>query len=160
MLLDGESDFEVVAETADIEATARAIQALAADVVVLDSHMPGKLTVAAIPDLVSASPKTAIVVLTRQDDAAVARAALLAGARGYVLKHSAGVELIDAVRAVVTGEIYLNPSLGARMAAESVTGPLALGGLTRRETEVLKLIALGHTNAEIAQQLYLSVRTV
>jgi len=160
MLLDGESDFEVVAETADIEATAHQIRELEADVVVVDAHMPGKLTIAAIPELVAASPTTAIVVLTRQDDAAVARAALQAGARGYVLKHSAGVELIDAVRAVVAGETYLNPALGARMAAAPTTGPLTLGGLTRREIEVLKLIALGHTNAEIAQHLYLSVRTV
>ena len=160
MLLEGEIGFEVVAETPDIESTIRTLRAVEPDVVVLDAHIPGELGVAAIPQLVEACPNTSIVVLTMQDDVAVAREALRGGARGYVLKHSAGIELIDAVRAAVGGETYLNPLLGARMAAEPVAAPRPPGGLTERETEVLKLIALGHTNAEIAQQLYLSVRTV
>jgi len=160
MLLERESDFEVVAETADIASTTQSLGTLRAHAVVLDAHIPGELGVAAIPQLVEASPETAIIILTMQDDTAVAREALRAGARGYVLKHSAGIELIDAVRAAVSGETYLNPILGARMAAEPLGPPQPPGGLTAREMGVLKLIALGHTNAEIAQQLYLSVRTV
>jgi two-component system, NarL family, response regulator NreC len=160
MLLEGEGDFEVVGETLDIVSTEQSIAALRADVVVLDAHIPGELGVTAIPELVAVCPDTAIVVLTGQDDVATAREALRAGARGYVLKHSAGIELIDAVRTAVAGETYLNPILGARMAAEAVRPHRKPGDLTDRETEVLRLIALGHTNAEIAQQLYLSVRTV
>jgi two-component system response regulator NreC len=160
MLLEGETDFEVVGETVDIATTTRLIATLQANVVVLDAHIPGELGVAAIPKLVEACPKTAIVVLTRQDDVATAREALRAGARGYVLKHSAGIELIEAVRTAVGGDTYLNPILGARMAAEPPIAPRQPGDLTDRETEVLRLIALGHTNAEIAQMLYLSVRTV
>ena len=95
-----------------------------------------------------------------QDDPAFAREALRAGARGYVLKHSAGTELVQAIRAAAGGGTWLNPDLGARMAAapEGPTG--ALADLSERELEVLRLIALGHTNAEIAEQLFLSVRTV
>jgi two-component system response regulator NreC len=160
MLLEGEADFEVVGETLDVASTAHSIVALHANVVVLDAHIPGELGMAAIPRLVEACPRTAIVVLTRQDDVATAREALRAGARGYVLKHSAGIELIEAVRTAVGGDTYLNPVLGARMAAEPPPAPRQPGDLTDRETEVLRLIALGHTNAEIAQMLYLSVRTV
>jgi len=160
MLLDGEADFEVIAETADIDSTARCLLAEKPDALVLDANMPGELGVAAIPRLSEASLTTAIVVLTMQDDLEVAREALRAGARGYVLKYSAGVELIEAIRAAVCGETYINPALGARLAAEPPKPGWQPGGLTAREIEVLKLIALGHTNAEIARQLYLSIRTV
>jgi two-component system, NarL family, response regulator NreC len=160
MLLEGEPGFEVVAETADIASTVRELGSRRVDALVIDTHIPGELGVASVPELVQASPDTAVIILTMQDDPSVVREALRAGARGYVLKHSAGIELIDAVRAAVAGETYLNPILGARMA----TGPPAtdrrLDGLTERETEVLRLIALGYTNTEIAHQLYLSVRTV
>ena len=106
------------------------------------------------------SPGTSVVVLTMQEDPAFAREALQAGARGYVLKHAAGAELVQAIRAVAGGGTWLNPDLGARMAchARRSAGPLA--ELSEREIEVLRQIALGHTNNEIAQQLYLSVRTV
>jgi two-component system response regulator NreC len=160
MLLEGEPGFEVVSETADIPATVRALAAQRVDAVVIDTHIPGELGIAAVPQLVQASPETAVVILTMQDDPGAVREALRAGARGYVLKHSAGIELIDAVHAAVAGETYLNPILGARMAAEPSPSARQRDSLTDRETEVLRLIALGHTNTEIAQQLYLSVRTV
>jgi two-component system, NarL family, response regulator NreC len=160
MLLEGETGFEVVAETADIASTVQALGTYEVDALVVDTHIPGELGISAVPELVAASPRTAVVILTMQDDPAVVRDALRAGARGYVLKHSAGIELIDAVRAAVAGETYLNPILGARMAAAPLTGGRGLDGLTQRETEVLRLIALGHTNTEIAHRLYLSVRTV
>jgi two-component system, NarL family, response regulator NreC len=101
-----------------------------------------------------------VVVLTMQEDPAFAREALRAGALGYVLKEAADEELLLAVRLAAEGDTYLNPRLGARLAAE----PLAPAGrsdtLTDREVEVLRLIALGHTNSEIASRLYLSVRTI
>jgi two-component system response regulator NreC len=160
VLIAEEEDFEVVAEAADLESTKQCLRAHTPDVLVLDANMPGELGVAAVPDLVCTSPDTAIVVLTMQDDPAVAREALSSGARAYVLKHSAGVELIEAIRVAVAGEIYLNPILGGRIAAERSEPRSPPGGLSVREAEVLRLIALGYTNAEIARQLFLSVRTI
>jgi two-component system, NarL family, response regulator NreC len=101
-----------------------------------------------------------VVVLTMQEDPAFAREALRAGARGYVLTHAAGAELVQAIRAAAGGGTWLNPALGARMAATPESPAGALAELSDRELEVLRLIALGHTNNEIAEQLYLSVRTV
>ncbi len=94
-----------------------------------------------------------------QADPAYARAALQAGADAYVLKEAAERELVDAVRAVAAGETYLNPALGARI-ARAPAEPEAPDDLSDRELEVLRMIALGHTNAEIGEQLFLSVRTV
>jgi two-component system, NarL family, response regulator NreC len=101
-----------------------------------------------------------VVVLTMQEDPAFAREALRAGARGYVLTHAAGAELVQAIRAAAGGGTWLNPALGARMAATPESPAGALAELSDRELEVLRLIALGHTNNEIAEQLFLSVRTV
>jgi two-component system response regulator NreC len=128
-------------------------------VLVLDLNMPGPSSIEAIPEFKRLSPKTHVLVLTMQDDPAYARAALQAGADGYVLKESAERELVRAVRAVAEGQTYLNPGLGARIARGPVE-PERPDDLTDREVEVLRLIALGHTNAEIGQQLFLSVRTV
>ena len=123
--------------------------------------MPGELTsLDAIPRVQEVSPTTRVVVLTMQEDPEFARRALRAGAAGYVLKEAADDELVDAVRRVAEGGTYLNPRLGAILAAAppEPTGPP--DDLTEREVEVLRLIALGHTNAEIAADLFLSVRTV
>src|SRR5438067_6821695 len=120
--------------------------------------MPGGSTLEAIPEIRAESPDTQIVVLTMQNEPAYARKALTAGALGYVLKEAAEAELVEAVRRAATGDTYLNPRLGARVAAEPPPGPP--DGLSERELEVLRMIALGHTNAEIADKLYLSVRTV
>jgi two-component system response regulator NreC len=125
---------------------------------VLDLNMPGGSSLEAIPLIRAESPDTHIVVLTMQQEPAFARKALAAGALGYVLKEAAGDELVEAVRRAAVGESYLNPRLGARMASEPPAGPP--DDLSNREVDVLRLIALGHTNAEIAEQLYLSVRTV
>jgi two-component system response regulator NreC len=130
------------------------------DVLVLDLNMPGEPSLPAIPRIVDATPETAIVVLTMQNEPAFAREALQSGARGYVLKHSAGDELVGAIRTAVDGGIYLNPALGARVATEPPPSDKPPDGLTEREAEVVKLVALGHTNAEIAEQLYLSIRTI
>lgn len=156
MLLEEETDFGVVAEAHDVTSALRMVRGHRPDVLVLDLNMPGDPSLPAIPEIVGASPETSVVVLTMQNEPAFAREALGNGASGYVLKHSAGDELVDAIRMAVDGQTYLNPTLGARVAAE----PATPGGLSDRETEVLKLIALGHTNSEIAEQLYLSVRTI
>ena len=95
-----------------------------------------------------------------QNDPAFAREALRSGALGYVLKQSAGTELVQAVRQAAAGESYLNPKLGAQLAAEPPAPAGPPDELTDREVEVLRLIALGHTNSEIGEQLFLSVRTV
>jgi len=122
--------------------------------------MPGESSLRAIPRMRETSPDTQIVVLTMHNDAAFAREALRAGAAGYVLKEAADTELISAVRLAAQDRTYLTPQLGARLAAKSpaATGPP--DDLTAREVEVLRLIALGHTNSEIASTLHLSVRTI
>jgi two-component system, NarL family, response regulator NreC len=158
LLLDNESDFEVVAEAANIEDARRYVRGHHPRVLVLDLNMPGGSSLEAIPTIREESPDTQIVVLTMQKEPAFAREALSAGALGYVLKEAADDELVEAVRRAAVGESYLNPTLGARMAAEPPPGPP--DDLSEREVDVLRLIALGHTNAEIAEQLYLSVRTV
>jgi two-component system, NarL family, response regulator NreC len=156
-LLEGEG-IEVLAEADEIEAARRYVHGHHPDVLVLDLNMPGGSSLDAIPRIRQESPGTQIVVLTMQDEPAYARQALSNGALGYVLKESADTELVEAVRAAAAGTSYLNPRLGARLAAEPPPGPP--DGLSEREVEVLRMIALGHTNAQIAEKLYLSVRTV
>lgn len=158
MLLDAEPEFEVVAEAVDADSAVRYALGHKPDVLILDLNMPGRPSLEAIPDILEASPDTAIVVLTMQSDTAYARQALQAGVLGYVLKEAADTELVEAVRRAAAGETYLQPALGARMAAEPDAGPA--DDLSEREVEVLRLIALGHTNPEIAEQLFLSVRTI
>ena len=158
LLLDSESDFEVVAEAANIEDTRRYVRGHHPKVLVLDLNMPGGSSLEAIPTIREESPDTQVVVLTMQKEPAFAREALSAGALGYVLKEAADDELVEAVRRAAAGESYLSPKLGARMASEPPPGPP--DDLSEREVEVLRLIALGHTNAEIGEQLYRSVRTV
>ena len=158
MLLDDEPDFEVVAEAGDVEDARRSVHGHHPAVLVLDLNMPGGRSIAAIPSIRAEFPETHIVVLTMQQETAYARAALAAGATGYVLKQAADSELVEAVRLAAAGEGYLNPRLGARVAAEPPPGPP--DDLSERELEVLKLLALGFTTKQIAEQLYLSGRTV
>lgn len=158
MLLDGEAGFEVVAEAGDAETARRYVHGHHPDVLVLDVQMPGGSSLEMVPAIRAESPETQIVVLTMQHEAAYARQAMRAGVLGYVLKEAADDELVEAVRRAAAGESYLNPKLGARVAAEPPPGPP--DGLSQREVEVLELIALGHTNAEVAGALYVSVRTV
>ena len=160
MVLEAEGGFEVVAEAGDLESTRRYVRAHRPDVLVLDLNLPEGSSLPAIPELLADSPETAVVVLTMQQDTAFAREAMRAGALGYVLKHSAGSELVDAVRAAAAGETYLNPKLGAQLAAAPAEPAGPPDGLTEREVDILRLIGLGHTNTEIAERLYLSVRTV
>jgi two-component system response regulator NreC len=157
-VLDSEDGVEVVAEAANLTDARRYVRGHHPDVLVLDLNLPEGLSLAAIPEMRNEFPATQVVVLTMQNEPAYAREALSAGALGYVLKEAAESELVEAVRRAAVGDTYLNPRLGARVAAEPPAGPP--DGLSEREVEVLRMIALGHTNTEIAEQLYLSVRTV
>lgn len=159
-LLEAETGFEVVAEAGDVDESVRKVLAYKPDVIVLDLSMPGGSSLAAIPRMLSASPQTAIVVLTMEDEPRFAREALRAGALGFVLKEAADTELVEAVRAATRGLRYLNPQLGGMIAAAPERPPGPPDNLSEREVEVLRLVALGHTNAEISDRLYLSVRTV
>jgi len=161
LLLEVEDEFTVVAEAADAAAALRTVLGHKPSVLVLDLNMPGDVTsLDAIALVREKSPETSVVVLTMQEDPSFARAALQAGARGYVLKDSANAELVEAVRRAATGGTYLAPKLGAALAAIPATPPGPPDDLTPRELEVLHLIALGHTNAEIGKELFLSIRTV
>jgi len=157
LLLQGEADMHVVGEAGDVPGAVRLVGASRPDVLVLDLNMPGPSSLTAIAEVKGAC---AVVVLTMQSDPAFAREALRAGARAYVLKEAAGAELVTAVRTAAGGGTYLNPQLGARIAAELPVYLKPPDDLSDREAEILRLIALGHTNAEIGEQLSLSVRTV
>ncbi|MGI9556368.1 MAG: response regulator [Solirubrobacterales bacterium] len=157
LLLDEEPDLEVVAEAGDADAAVRYTLGHKPDVLILDLNMPGRPSLEAIPKVKEASASTEIVVLTMQNEPEFARTAMQAGVLGYVLKEAADADLVKAVRMAAVGETYLQPKLGARLAAEP-DGPV--DDLTKREVEVLRLIALGHTNTEMAEQLFLSVRTI
>ena len=157
LVLEAAEGFAVVGEAGDIDTAKRMVAAHRPDVLVLDLNMPGSASLPAIPALVQ---QTAVVVLTMQDDPAFARQALQMGALGYVLKEAADAELVSAIRAAAEGRTYLNPGLGARIALAPPEPPGPPDDLTGRELEILRLIALGHTNAEIGSRLFLSVRTI
>lgn len=160
MVLEAEADIEVVAQAADAEAAARYVLGHKPDILVLDLSMPGRPSLELLPQMIDSSPSTSVIVVTMQNEPAFARQALQAGAKGFVIKQSAAGELVSAVRAVLAGETYINPNLGARMAAEPDAPDGPPDDLTPREVEVLGLLALGYMNPEIADQLVLSVRTV
>ena len=160
-LLEAEPAFEVVGEAADAEQALAAVADLAPDVLLLDIVMPGRNGLAALPDLLAASPKTAVLVLSMQDDPSYVRRAFNAGAHGYLLKEAADAELVQAIDDVAAGRRYVHPALGARLASveTQVQDQADDDPLSGREHEVLRLLALGHTNQEIAKQLSISVRT-
>jgi two-component system, NarL family, response regulator NreC len=160
LLIDAEPGLRVVAEAGTAHDALRMARAHRAGVLILDLNMPGGSSLEAIPQIREEAPMTAIVVLTMQNDPAFARQALQSGAAGFVLKEAADDELLEAIRLAATGGIYLNPTLGARLAAQPPAPAGPPDDLSERELSVLRLIALGHTNSEIAGQLHLSVRTV
>ena len=160
VLLESDGRFEVLGESGDVAGTIGQVHDCRPHVLVLDLNMGGESSLEAIPQLRAEVPETQIVVLTMQEDPAFARAALRAGAIGYVLKDAADSELMNAVTLAAEGRTYLNPELGARLAAQPPESDARPDNLSPREVEVLKLIALGHTNAEIASSLFLSIRTV
>ena len=160
-VLDGEPDIETVGEAPDAERAVFEAIAHRPDVVLMDVVMPGKSGIDGLPALLQAVPSVKVLVLSMQDDPRYVRAAFDAGASGYVLKEAADTEVVGAVRAVAAGEQYLHPALGARLLAADAAERRRheQDPLSDREREVLRLLALGHTNQEIAKLLYISVRT-
>jgi two-component system response regulator NreC len=160
LLIEAEPGLRVLAEAGTVPDALRMAKAHRPSVLVLDLNMPGGSSLETIPVILEQPEAPAIVVLTMQNDPSFARQALQAGALGFVLKEAADDELLGAIRLAAEGETYLNPRLGARLAAQPAEPAGPPDDLSEREVEVLKLIALGHTNSEIAGRLYLSVRTV
>jgi two-component system response regulator NreC len=160
VLLESDGRFSVLDEAGDVPGTIVKVRECRPRVLVLDLSMGGESSLEAIPQLRTELPDTHIVVLTMQENPAFAQAALRAGAIGYVLKEAADAELMTAVVAAAQGRTYLNPELGAKLAAQPPEADIRPDSLSPREVEVLRLIALGHTNSEIAASLFLSVRTV
>lgn len=156
-LLEGQEDFEVVGEAGDLASGREMVAEMRPRVLVLDVNLPDGLAVDGLAELREGSPETEIVLLTMERDLTLARRALDAGAKGYLLKDSAHLELIEAVRAAADGDQHLGPAVAAGLKNdEDDERPV----LSPRETDVLRLMALGHTNREIGEQLSLSVRTV
>jgi two-component system, NarL family, response regulator NreC len=161
LLLEAEDDMEVVGEAGTTHAAVFEVRAQKPDVILLDVVMPGESGIEATPKLLHEAPDAKVLVLSMQDDPRYVREAFAAGASGYVLKEAVDAEVVSAVREVAGGASYVHPALGARMVAADAEARAAADAdpLSEREHEVLKLLALGHTNQEIAQKLYISVRT-
>jgi two-component system response regulator NreC len=168
LLIDGQSDMEVVGEAADGPATVRSARATAPDVVLLDISMPGPRASRTIEQLVLLEPSPRVLVLTMHDDPAYLRAVLQAGASGYVVKKAADVELLTAIRVVHRGGTFaaLTRPGGQAWSQEvwNVSRDSPAAGrprpLSRREAEVLRLLAQGHTNQEAADHLAVSAKTI
>jgi two-component system, NarL family, response regulator NreC len=157
-LLESHDDLEVVGEAHDLASARSVIAERRPRVLILDVNLPDGLAVDAVPALREEAPETEIVLLTMERDLTLARRALDGGASGYLLKDSAHLELIEAVRAAAAGERHLASAVAAGLKERDASEERPI--LSPRETEVLKLMALGYTNREIAEQLSLSVRTV
>ena len=161
LLLDAEPDIEVVGEAGNVKDAVFEARAQKPDVVLMDVVMPGQSGIEGVPLVLKEAPQAKVLVLSMQDDPRYLREAFDAGASGYVLKEAADTEVVDAVRTVAAGERYVHPALGARLVAAELEERRRAeeDPLSDREREVLRLLALGHTNQEIAKTLFISVRT-
>ena len=162
-ILETEPDLEVVAEAGTADEAVTVARDTQPDVFVMDVGLPGRSGIDATSDVCKVSPRTKVLVLTAHDDVAYLRRAFAAGAAGYLVKEAADIELVLAVRHIAAGKQYVHPTLGAALLAPdaSTVRPAGPGGeLSEREVEILGLIANGLTNAEIAERLYVSIRTV
>jgi DNA-binding NarL/FixJ family response regulator len=166
LLIDAQPDMEVVGEAGTAAEAERLAGETGADVLVLDLSMPGGGSISAIERLRAVCPKTRVLVLTMHDDATFVRAALTAGGCGYVVKTSASAGLLTAIRAVFQGGTYMDAGLAGSLVHSAAGTPAAADGggvpsaLTAREKEVLARLAEGYTNQQVAEQLYLSTKTV
>jgi two-component system, NarL family, response regulator NreC len=161
LLLDSHEDIEVVGEAGNAQDAVFRVRELTPDVILLDLVMPGESGIEVLPKLLKEAPGAKVLVLSMQDEPSYVREAFAAGASGYVLKEAADEEVVNAVREIAGGGSYVHPTLGARMVTADAAARAAAEAdpLSDREREVLRLLALGHTNQEIAKLLYISVRT-
>jgi len=162
-LLASEADLEVVGEAADGDEALRMAGELSPEVVLMDITMPGMDGIEATRKLLAEMPSARVLLLTVHADSSLLREALQAGAAGYILKRAVESELINAIRAVARGDLYIDPAMTRALLTEPARNPCRDNlneTLTSRETEVLQLIAGGYTNRQIAEKLTISVRTV
>jgi two-component system response regulator NreC len=161
LLLDRHDDIEVVGEAGNAQDAVFRVRELAPDVILLDLVMPGESGIEVLPKLLQEASGAKVLVLSMQDEPSYVREAFAAGASGYVLKEAVDEEVVTAVREIAGGGSYVHPTLGARMVTADAAARAAADAdpLSDREREVLRLLALGHTNQEIAKLLYISVRT-
>jgi DNA-binding NarL/FixJ family response regulator len=161
LLIDAEDGLETAGEAGTARDAIFQARSTKPDVILLDIVMPDQTGLEVVPQLLHERPETKILILSMQDDPQYVRQAFSVGASGYILKEAADTEVVGAIRDVASGNRYVHPALGARLvAAEAEEARRAEEDpLSEREREVLRLLALGHTNQEISSQLYISVRT-
>jgi two-component system response regulator NreC len=161
LLLDSHEDIEVVGEAGNAKDAIFRVREQTPDVILLDLVMPGEGGIEVLPKLLKEAPDAKVLVLSMEDDPSYVREAFAAGASGYVLKEAADEEVVAAIRDIASGGSYVHPTLGARMVAADAADRAAAEAdpLSDREREILRLLALGHTNQEIAKMLFISVRT-
>jgi DNA-binding NarL/FixJ family response regulator len=161
LLIDAEVDMETVGEAGNVRDAIFEARSVDPDLILMDVVMPGESGIDGVPKLLHEHPDAKVLVLSMQDDPRYVREAFAAGASGYVLKEAADAEVVTAIREVAAGGRYVHPELGARLVAAEADAARQEqeDPLSDREHEVLRLLALGYTNQEIAKRLFISVRT-